>query len=507
MLRRGRYRAIEGEYYGTPKEIWDFRYPTRGRTDVARALGFLEEHASLFGLEGVLPSLAHDATYLGACSKHVVFTQKIHQKKVRRGWVSVHLDPTNRVYLVKNRAVPLRLWPSPANERAISEEDAAKKAKRSLSKDVIVHDVQRMWFPEEDRLEPVFRVRLRRLRPREWWRVIVHARTGKILHKYDNVANARPRAWVFDPNPVVTLGDHTALLGTGRRLRQPPPECYREVRLLGLGPSGRLEGQRVSTKLTDPLRRIKAKNGDFRVHSHQVGFDEVMAYYHLDAAIRYLRSLGYRGRRAIFKRTLLVDANGTRQDNAWYDPATRSLVFGTGGIDSAEDAELILHEFGHAMQDAICPEFGQSDQAAAMGEGFGDYFAASYFEAKKTERRYHPTVMSWNGLLYGLDSEFDPPCVRRLDSDRTFAGFEPDAEYPHDNGEIWAAALWDVRRRLGRDRADRIIIESHFQLDPFTTFARGARAILDANEHLFAGDRRSALERVFRARGIDLRGA
>jgi hypothetical protein len=59
-----------------------------------------------------------------------------------------------------------------------------------------------------------------------------------------------------------------------------------------------------------------------------------------------------------------------------------------------------------------------------------------------------------------------------------------------------------VREALGRRRADRIIIDSHFQLDGFTTFARGARAILDADRNLHGGTHEAALLRVFRRRGI-----
>ena len=54
----------------------------------------------------------------------------------------------------------------------------------------------------------------------------------------------------------------------------------------------------------------------------------------------------------------------------------------------------------------------------------------------------------------------------------------------HDNGEIWSATLWDIWKAIGRERADPIIIESHFQLDGFTTFAKGARAIMDAERNL-----------------------
>jgi hypothetical protein len=232
--------------------------------------------------------------------------------------------------------------------------------------------------------------------------------------------------------------------------------------------------------------------------SFRRGFEEASAYYHVNEAIAYLEHLGYRGRHRLFSRPLEVNARGTREDNSWYSPGERRLTFGTGDVDDAEDGETVLHEFGHALQDAICPDFGQSPEAAAMGEGFGDYFAASFFAARKPSR-YRDTVMSWDGA----HGEGEPPAVRRLDSLLTYESFDhrPAAD-EHENGQIWAAALWDIRKATGRRVADRIIVESHFQLDGFTTLARGARAVLDADRNLYRGRHRAALRRIFRRRGI-----
>ena len=55
---------------------------------------------------------------------------------------------------------------------------------------------------------------------------------------------------------------------------------------------------------------------------------------------------------------------------------------------------------------------------------------------------------------------------------------------------------------MGRRRADRVIIESHFQLDGFTSFAKGARAILDANHNLYQNRDRAKIVDVFHGRGI-----
>jgi hypothetical protein len=118
----------------------------------------------------------------------------------------------------------------------------------------------------------------------------------------------------------------------------------------------------------------------------------------------------------------------------------------------------------------------------AIGEGFGDYFAASFFAARKPER-LRDGVMSWDALE---ESDADPPVLRRMTERRTYRAFRPRGD-EHDNGSIWAATLWEVWRKFGRVVADRIVIESHFQLDGFTTFARAARAIIDADRNLYRG--------------------
>ena len=135
-----------------------------------------------------------------------------------------------------------------------------------------------------------------------------------------------------------------------------------------------------------------------------------------------------------------------------------------------------------------------------MGEGFGDYFAASYFAAEKPER-YRACVMSWDGLLIGLQSDSETPCLRRVDHDWTYEYFNPD-DGEHDNGEIWSATLWDIHNSLGGDMADRLIVESHFQLDGYTSFAKGARAIIDVDRNLSRGRNANALKRIFRKRKI-----
>ncbi len=498
-LKEGSFRIVPGRYYGSPKEVWGFRSARGTGTPQKIAKEFIRANADLFALQGVMRTLRRQRIIRSLGAVHVIYQQFHENLRVHRAYVTVHLDHQRRVYLVKDRAVPRHLLP-PLTPPVLSTDMAKKRALRSVraGAKARVLEVEQMWFPKLDSLILAYRVRLHRTKPREEWLVHVDARTGRILRSRENLGRASGSGTVFDPNPVVALGDHRRLLMDGRPIRRVPDAAYKTVVLQDLDGTGYLDGRRVTTEPTE--NRIHKPDLKFHFKSHQKGFEEVMVYFHLDRAIRYLEDIGYKGHRAIFREPLAVNVNGTRMDSSWYSPGLKRLTFGTGGVHDAEDAETILHEFGHALQDAICPGFGQSAQAAAMGEGFGDYFAASFFAEEKS-KEYSTSVMTWDGITW--DAIYDPPCVRRLDEKYTFESFDHGkwAE-EHENGLIWSATLWDIRNTLGRDVADRIIVESHFQLDGFTTFARGARSILDADRNLFDGKHVARLLPIFAWRGI-----
>ncbi|MCI0563972.1 MAG: M36 family metallopeptidase, partial [Nitrososphaera sp.] len=171
-------------------------------------------------------------------------------------------------------------------------------------------------------------------------------------------------------------------------------------------------------------------------------------------------------------------------------------TFGTGGVDDAEDADIILHEYGHAIQDAQVPGFGPSGEARAMGEGFGDYLAASFFaDIKPQELR--PTIGNWDAVAY---SGAEPPCLRRLDSNKVYPRDLTGEE--HNDGEIWSACLWELRTALGRRTTDQLVIAHHFLISRTATFEDAAKALITADKSLNEGRNENVIRDVFVRRGI-----
>ena len=160
---------------------------------------------------------------------------------------------------------------------------------------------------------------------------------------------------------------------------------YSTCTLNGLASTRYLDGEYASSSASK--RRVQGTTTYiFNVDRSSNGFSETMGYCYLDYAQRdVIQNLGFvdgtadkpSGTRAINKRQQVFSVDRLTQDNSYYSPSTKNITYGTGGVDDAEDAEVIWHEYGHSIQDNQVPGFGSSAEAGAMGEGFGDYWAGS----------------------------------------------------------------------------------------------------------------------------------
>lgn len=343
--------------------------------------------------------------------------------------------------------------------------------------------------------------------------------TGELVRRIPLYFQAKP-ARVFDPNPVVALND-PALQDRNDDATAVPPAAYRDVELERTAELGPLRGSHV-TLVDRQLPAVEPPDVSESLvfdRAHD-GFEAVQAYFHVDRNQEYLQSLGYRGARGVVAYAIEVDAHAVNgNDNSVFLPNFNrigfgSLYFGDGGTDDAEDADLIVHEYGHAILEWIAPgtfSGGFGSEARAMGEGFGDYWAFSAHRAQRAASGRDPYCFAdWDARCW----EDDPSqqcsyragsdCLRRLDSTRTMAEYEriesPGAE--HRNGTIWSSALREIHEQAGRETTDRIVIESIFGVPPHPTFAMVAQRMIEADRLLHNGTNTSVICSAMMSRGI-----
>ena len=96
----------------------------------------------------------------------------------------------------------------------------------------------------------------------------------------------------------------------------------------------------------------------FNYHRDDDRFEQVMAYYWVTESQKYIQSLGFGGtRRAVNKESQDIRTNQIGIDNSFSWDKKDMIKLGKGGVDDAEDGEVIVHEYGHAVHDAHSSRF------------------------------------------------------------------------------------------------------------------------------------------------------
>jgi hypothetical protein len=303
---------------------------------------------------------------------------------------------------------------------------------------------------------------------------------------------------VFFPNPVQSLANESL---TDQKDADYPALAagYERKTLTNLDGSGTLTGDyaKVISETGTPARNT---GSGFIYTRDQDQFEQVMGYFWITEAQKYIQSLGFGSTlRAVNKRQQLLRIDQYGGDNSFYRDEFKKLTItlGKGGVDDAEDGEVIVHEYGHSVQDDQVPGFGSSPDAGAIGEGFSDYFAVTVGLAVTGETFQAPCVADWDSVSY---TPGPIHCLRRLDSTKHY----PEDLHPrrevHADGELWSAALWRARNLVGNTRlVDTIIIDAQFGFAPGTSFQDAARKTIDTAEQYGVG---AAFTQAFTERGF-----
>lgn len=304
---------------------------------------------------------------------------------------------------------------------------------------------------------------------------------------------------VFDPDPRTALASET-LADTSAASTFDPAYSVKSLKDLTVT-SGvyKLTGPYVNIKNIESPNTAPSTttSGVWTAKRGNNAFDDSNVYFHIDQNQRYIQTLGFTGTKSIINRPLDVDTDGVNgDDNSHYSSGSGDyLAFGHGCVNDSEDADVILHEYGHGIQANINSSWSGGD-TGAMGEGFGDYWAASYSYSTTNGKTFHPEwAFSWDGHGACWGGRMMNRTDAKYNSSKSYGAHTSVTEngVTFQSDELWSAPLYSAMVSLlnaGKPRAniDKIILEAHFGLGSNIKMPAMATAIVNAAKNLFPAD-------------------
>jgi hypothetical protein len=484
--------------------------------DIARL--FLSETSDVFGIIADTSDLRFDRVIEGQVLRHIRFTQMYGDVPVWRGTVVVHLTRDQRVRKADSRYVPglaiSRLAPPVVTEEeATSAALAAVFPGRGLPpSDPAVHATAELQIYASDYSSPRYAwlVRLGTEDTLEAWVCLVDAADSSILLAYDARVAAEytytGSTEVFIPNPVTTSGDHNLNNNYGQdtaaltaELWDPAPTLYR------LDDSGDLSGEWVDAQLYCKIclhwgvgrAHSISEPRDFAYLRGNFHFEEAMAYYHCDAAQNYIQQIWGPGVNAR-DQDVVVNACDLGQDAYYYsypdyvvngEPMDYPIVIGKPAtcLDLGEDADVLLHEYNHAMLDSLHNwqyDFNVNMISRAIEEGSGDFFARDLY--LQVGEAY---MQGWNDWLAAW--AWKPIYLRKVTCDASNDSYlDPVVQNPgtvtgaYAAAPFWSDVFWTISKAIGKRESTRLWLEWAGTISDSPNWTDAALALLTADQAL-----------------------
>jgi Zn-dependent metalloprotease len=368
----------------------------------------------------------------------------------------------------------------------------------------------------------VRRVVIASKRPLNDFEVLVDAANGKVLSKRSllQFAGQTGRAKLYTPNPVVENGGYGGI-GSGvsadnhdhdtaklTSLRNPVhlPRIKSGQHCL----NGTYVDSRVGSKAKPVCRRSLNWKGVTRSNDK---FEALEAYQQIDQIQNYFHAIGFTGSSNVHPKRQKVIVDAFAQDNSFYSPSDKKIRYGRGGVDDAEDGDVVVHEYGHSIQDAQDPGFGSGDQAGGLGEGFGDFMSVINTAISQPPvpigylNHAEFCIFDWDGTS-GYGGPGVKPCGRVAngsDGITTFPVAESACRIPHSGGrleihclgEVWVHGLIDLLNSIplesGKPPIVLDLLTSQFTYADNESFAQAVNGLVAADTAIYGGTHITAI--------------
>jgi Zn-dependent metalloprotease len=363
--------------------------------------------------------------------------------------------------------------------------------------------------------------------PNEWYEILVDAQSGELLFRHNLYADAaQGTVYTEDPDAaprqlVSFVGDTTintsaGWMGTSTVTTGNNVEAYLDTNADNApdanNGSGLSNGHASAANqdftfpfstAVDPRTQQAAVvtnlfyyNNIMHDFSYGLGFTETFGNFQTN-------NFGRGGTGNDSVRAEAQDGSGTNNANfatppEGQRPRMQQFLFTAPNPDrdSSVDSDVVFHEYGHGISNRLIGNGSGlgGTQSGAMGEGWSDYWATTINnDGVMGEYVTQNTTRGIRRAAYTVPSA----AVHDSYADVGAGGFEV-----HNDGEVWAAALWDLRAQLGKTITDRIVLNGMKFTPTHPSFLNARDGILQADQNLNAGVNRCAIWTVFARHGM-----
>lgn len=466
------------------------------------ALQFLQEHKNVFGITKISDlKLLEKIESPGG--NHVGFIQTYMGIPVYGSETVVSINDKNQIETVKNGCIPIddktNTTANITRDNAIS--NAKLKIKVNAETLVTVPKAELYIYPDSlYQMHLVWKINFVANDPIGDWQIFVDASNGEILKIMDiSIRNINGSGKVFKPDPITAL-QNTSLTDQNNSDYSELQSAYDILTLNNLNKSVggvyKLQGKYARSEDIElpNISIVTSSTSSFLYNRSQVGFEETNVYYFLDIFRQYVGGLGFAPKWNGYD-YIRFDAHGFNgADNSHYVSSSQYLAYGDGGIDDAEDQDVVLHEYGHALHDALMVGTGISGtDEARISEGTGDYLAVSY---RRTLSSFQPNkVFPWDGNGETWNG-------RSLSSTHTYPSQWTGLHDPA--GVLWASTMMDIQNYgdIGRDVANKLLLKSFNYASGSSIASDHVFYVMKADQSLYGESHLSSLGKGFYNRGF-----
>lgn len=497
-LSGDRARIVVDEDGATLRTLFGAAMVPAGSSFEASALAVLTRFGPLFGLpHGATLVVTDVVSAHGFSIAHVART--IDGREVALASIVVRARPDGLVDLVHVDAMPSRSLPWPSTDHHASALATALAAPGYATPRAV--STREVALALGDVIRPALEIDVAGSLGTERARVYVDATSTEVLYLQPLVLDAMGRVYANNPTtdramPVdLELTDLTSRdYLTGRRIRvqscdQSAADCP-TIQHAVADVDGNF--------FFEPLPR-----------AYDDGFAEVSAYHHMTRVMDYMETAHSfdwlcGGSATINVLVNYTETPSTPYDNAAFSPGGRGscgfLLFGQGATDDfAYDGDVVYHEFGHAVTDAITDLgfFGSGNapnyDPLAINEGTSDYWASAV--------QGNAEIAESISVLEGRGGS-----LRTIDDDLT-CPYDLVGE-GHYDGRLWSGLGWASRVAIGQERTDAmffVAIASTTGSASLTEAATNYMATAMSYETMgmITAEERTMVESAISARGLD----